>query len=375
MAREALERVGCDLDPRTLARNLSVAQKQMVEIGRALQLQPRILVMDEPTSSLADADADRLIGIVRRLAGRGVGIIYISHRLREIEALCSTVSVLRDGRTVASKPIGQFDRVSMVEQMIGTMPVHKAARRPAAIQGKVALRVRGLRRHGAFEDVNFDLHEGEILGIAGLVGSGRTELVRAIFGRDRLDAGTVEVDGYLVSRPTPAKMRRLGLGFLPEERKEQGLVLGMTIPENITLASLRKIARLGFISRRQEAGIVDGLLARLAVKAARRTALVQTLSGGNQQKVVLAKWIMRSPRVLILDEPTRGVDVHAKAQIFDILRSLAAENVSVLFISSELEEVLEVSDRVLTISRGRIVADTPIERTAMRDVLLTAAGG
>jgi ABC-type sugar transport system ATPase subunit len=374
-ARQALERVGCDLDPRAPVRGLSLAQKQMVEIARALQLQLRILVMDEPTSSLTDADADRLIATVRTLAESGVGIIYISHRLREIEALCLTLTILRDGRTVDSRPMAEFSRVSVVEQMIGPASASNPAavrRRPPPNTGPVALRVSGLGRDGAFKDVSFELRRGEILGLAGLVGSGRTELMRAIFGRDRLDAGTIEIEGTPVPRPSPATMRRLGLGFVPEERKDQGLVLGMNVSHNMTLAYLANIARAGFLRIRRETSIVGGLMTRLGIKAAGASAPVETLSGGNQQKVVIAKWLMRSPRILMLDEPTRGVDVQAKAQIFAILRELAAENVAILFISSELEEVAKVSDRVLTMSRGRIVADTPADKLIMREIFLAS---
>ena len=222
----------------------------MVEIARALQLQPRILVMDEPTSSLTDADADRLIAIARTLAQGGVGIIYISHRLREIEALCQTVTVLRDGRTVGSRPMIQFDRASMVEQMIGSASTPRMAAVRQKQQGDAApasLRVCGLSRRGLFDDVSFELRRGEILGIAGLVGSGRTEVMRAIFGRDRADTGTIAIEGIPVRRPSPATMRRLGVGFVPEERKDQGLVLGMSVSHNMTLAHLAKPARLGFV--------------------------------------------------------------------------------------------------------------------------------
>jgi ribose transport system ATP-binding protein len=377
-ADTALARIHCDVNSRASLRSLSVAHQQMVEIARALLRTPRILVLDEPTSSLADSDVQRLIHLVKDLAVQGVGIIYISHRLAEIEALADMVTVLRDGRSVASRPMAQLDRGQIVELMVGAALAAGPARPPRPMRDghqEPVLRVRGLTRPGVLHNVSFDLYPGEILGIAGLVGAGRTELARAIFGRDRISAGIIEVSGTPVRHPAPRRMKRHGIGLIPEDRKGQGLVLGLPLTQNASLASLDQLARLGVMRFAEERRVVQNQIADLQVKTASASVPVGTLSGGNQQKVVLAKWIMRKPKVLILDEPTRGVDVQAKAQIFDILRRLAAEGTGIILISSELEEVLDMSHRIITLARGRVVAEVAAESATMRDLLLAAAGG
>ena len=376
-AETALARIRCEVNPRASLRSLSVAHQQMVEIARALLRKPRILVLDEPTSSLADSDVQRLLHLVKDLATQGVGIIYISHRLGEIDALADIVTVLRDGRSVASRPMAQLDRRRIVELMVGEALAAGPARPPPrrGRNQEPVLRVRGLTRPGVLHDISFDLYPGEILGIAGLVGAGRTELARAIFGRDPIAAGTIEVSGRPINRPGPRRMKRHGIGLLPEDRKGQGLVLGLPLSQNASLASLGQLSRAGVMRLAEERRLVQGQIANLQVKTASANVPVGTLSGGNQQKVVLAKWLMRKPKVLILDEPTRGVDVQAKAQIFDILRSLAAEGTGIILISSELEEVLDMSHRIITLARGRGVAEVPAEAATMQDLLLAAAGG
>ena len=375
-AREALDRVGCDVDARAAVGSLSVARQQMVEIARAMMRSPRILVLDEPTSSLTDEDSHRLIELVRRLADRDVGIIYISHRLAEIEAIADVVTVLRDGRSVASRPLAEMNRSRIVELMIGEALAEAEAQKPPGLPRAAAplLRVRGLTRPGVLEDISFDLWPGEILGLAGLVGAGRTELARALFGRDPIAAGSIEIGGRVIERPTPREMRRAGMGLIPEDRKGQGLVMARSISENATLASLGRLARFWIRRPGAERAAVARQIEALQIKTASAAAPVSVLSGGNQQKVVIAKWMMRDPSVLILDEPTRGVDVQAKAQIFAILRSLSAKGAGIIFISSELEEVLAMSHRILTLARGRIVAETDAEEATMGGLLHAAAG-
>ena len=376
-ACEALNRVGCDVDPRARIGSLSVARQQMVEIARAMMRAPRILVLDEPTSSLADDEAQRLIDLVRRLAAEGVGVIYISHRLAEIEALADVVTVLRDGHSVASHPLVEMDRGRIVELMVGeglSEPDAHERRESARTAAAPLLKVRGLTRPGVLEDISFDLWPGEILGLAGLVGAGRTELARALFGRDPIASGTIEVRGRGIGRPTPRKMRRAGVGLIPEDRKGQGLVMMRSIAENATLASLRNLSFCWMVKFGAERAAVAAQIDALHIKAASSGVRVSTLSGGNQQKVVIAKWMMRDPAVLILDEPTRGVDVQAKAQIFAILRALSERGTGIILISSELEEVLDMSDRILTIARGRIVAETRASDATLASLLHGAAG-
>jgi ribose transport system ATP-binding protein len=373
-AGKVLRRLTSEIEPRSRVGSLSVAQQQHVEIAKALSRGPRILVMDEPTSSLSNQDGDRLLKIVKALANSGVTIIFISHRLAEVERVADGITVLRDGRTVGTFERGKMDRAGIVRLMLGEELTQADVRPPQRARDRVVLSVRHLCRRGVLSDVSFELHEGEILGLAGLIGCGRTELARAIFGRDPIDSGEIYVAGINVRKPTPSRMRRLGVGLTPEDRKSQGLVLGSTVRENIVLPVLSRLTRLGLLQSRAEATLVDRLIKDLQIVTSSRNAVIRTLSGGNQQKVVIAKWLALRPRVLILDEPTRGVDVHAKAQILTILDRLASEGVGIIFISSELEEVVVVSHRILTLSRGRIVGEMESHNASMQDIMLSATG-
>jgi ABC-type sugar transport system ATPase subunit len=368
--RSILSPLDATISPDAIVGELGIAQQQIVEIGKALSRSPRVLVLDEPTSALPESDAGRLMEIVRDLARRGVGVVYISHRLAEVEALADHLTVLRDGRTVAATGMTGIDRRRMVALMLGEELAHTPPAAPS-VREEVALSVRGLRRDNALRDVSFDLHKGEILGIAGLVGAGRTELARAIFGADRIDAGSIAVAGNIVRHPTPRRMRQLGVAFLPEDRRRQALLLGRSVRENLALAVLDRLRSGAFISKSKEAALIEELIATLHIAAANREADVRTLSGGNQQKIVMGRWLAIEPSVLILDEPTRGIDVQAKAQIFRILEELAARGLAIIFISSELEEVLLISHRVLTMARGRIVSDKPVRETDLGELMLS----
>ena len=375
-AAEILQRLDSDISPRLVVSALSVGQQQLVEIAKALSLDPRILILDEPTSALSAADAQRLIAIVQRLAADGTGVVYISHRLAEIDQVADRVTVLRDGATVASRDINAIEKSDIVAMMLGDELIHaEEFTPPASVREEVVLSVTDLHVQGATDGIDLDLHAGEILGIAGLVGAGRSELVRAIFGADPIDSGLIRVAGRSVGRPTPAVMKSLGVGLVPEDRKRQGLVMDLPIRDNIALTVLRRLSGSIFLNRRREASQVADLIERLEIKASGPMVQTGKLSGGNQQKVVIAKWLATEPRVLILDEPTRGIDVQAKAQIFRILERLAEQGVGIIIISSELEEVFLVSHRIIALANGRIVYDAPRDQANLHDAVLQAASG
>ncbi|MBB5752773.1 sugar ABC transporter ATP-binding protein [Prosthecomicrobium pneumaticum] len=344
-----------DLDVDRRIGSLSVANRQRVEIAKALSQNARVLVMDEPTAALSDADARRLLDVVRRLRDRGVAIVYVSHRMAEIFALSNRVTVLRDGAYVGTRDTAAITEAGLVEMMVGRSIDQLFPKTDVPI-GAPVLEVRGLSYRDVVTDISFTLHAGEILGIAGLVGSGRTETALTIFGITPATAGEILLDGKPVAITSPGQARDLGIAYVPEDRGQQGLVRPQTIRENLSLAILGRIARGGFIDTAREKSLAHDLFARFGVRARGIEQRVRQLSGGNQQKVVLAKWVATEPRVLIMDEPTRGIDVGAKAEIHALMSRLAGQGLAILMISSELPEVLGMSDRVLVMSGGRIVA-------------------
>lgn len=372
---ELNESSGFALDPDAMVSTLSIAEQQKVEIMRALARNAQLIVMDEPTARLSAAEARKLMDIIRDLRARGVTIVYVSHFLQEVLSIADTVTVLRNGEHVQTTPASDQTPDSLVTAMLG---------RPAstAFPEKVlppadapcVLSVRGLTRAGVFEDISFDLHAGEILGLTGLVGSGRSEVARAIFGADRYDAGTIELEGRPLRIRSTSDAVSAGLAMVPESRKDQGLHMRLPIRHNVTLPHLPKVSRAGVLDLVRERTAVQGLLERLDVKPARPGSLVSRLSGGNQQKVLFAKWLFEEPRVLLLDEPTRGVDVGAKRAIYELVASLAAKGMAVLLISSEIEEVLGLAHRVLVMRRGRIAAEFDSGQMAEEPILRAAFG-
>jgi ribose transport system ATP-binding protein len=350
-AREQLRRVGLDVDPATPCRRLSVAALQQVEIAKALSLDARLLILDEPTASLGAEEAEVLFGLVEQLRDRGVGFVYISHRLGEVRRIGDSIVVLRDGQRVADWDRADIPESTLIEAMVGR-PVDRVWPEPAPVDSDGALlEVEGLGRQGAFRDVTFTLARGEVLGIAGLVGAGRTELARALFGAEPPDAGTVRLLGRPLDLRSPAGAVAAGIVLVPEDRKGQGLVLGLSLQDNIALPSLRNLARGGVVRRADLGRLMGDLTRRLDIRG-RPAQAARTLSGGNQQKAVIAKWLPRDPKVVIFDEPTRGVDVGAKAAIYEVIRDLTRHGVGVIVISSELPEVLGISHRVLVLRRG-----------------------
>ena len=359
------ERLGLELEAEAPVGRLSVARRQMVEIARAISRDARLVVLDEPSAVLADAELEGLFRILRRLSERGVASVYISHRLHEVFRITDRVTVMKDGRVVATEPTAAMTPDRLVRLMVGrdiddvfgTRATLAAAAR--ATDGPPRLRVRGLTRHGRFDDVDLDVRAGEIVGIAGLAGAGRTELLRAIHGADPIDAGTIEVDGETVKLRSPRDAIALGIGLLTEDRKGDGLLLLQSVATNMTIARLRDIAPTGVIDRRRERDAVGSFIARLSVRPPRGDLAVRDLSGGNQQKVIFAKWLHARCRILLIDEPTRGVDVGAKREIYGLLRDLAARGVAIVMVSSELPEVIGVSDRILVMREGRVTIELP----------------
>ncbi len=370
---ERLAAVGAQIDPSRLMHSLSVAEQQMVQIAAAVGVGAKIIIFDEPTSSLGDAEAERLYALIRQLKQRGVTQLYVSHRMHEIFALCDTITVLRDGQHVSTQPTASLTESTLVSQMIGRelgeyLPSHCCAPR-----GEERLAVSGLTSPGLFRDVSFSVHAGEVVGLAGLVGAGRTELARAIFGLDPRAAGSIRVRGRDVKIGNPRDAMKLGIGFVPEDRKKQGLVLGMTSRENATLPTINRFARAGWIDRAGEVSAVATSFTRVGLRSGRESA-VQSLSGGNQQKVVLSKWLTANSDLLILDEPTRGVDVGAKAELHAWIDQRATEGAAILLISSELPELLALSSRVLVLRNGSLRGELPREKATQESVLRLMAG-
>ncbi len=353
LAEALLERVGLKIDSATLVGQLSIAQRQMVEIAKALSYQSKIIIMDEPTATLTTAEQQNLFAIVQDLRKNGVTVIYISHRLDEIFLLCDRVSVLRDGCVIDTRPIGQYSRESIIAQMVGRTLENEYPQRHCAPQAEIVLEVQGLTRKGFFEDISFALHKGEVLGLAGLVGSGRTEIVRAIFGADPFHQGSVTVRGNKVTSFSPRKSIARKLALLAEDRKQQGLILPATLSNNISLASLAAVSRFGVLHRRKEKQVARHYIDDIGIKAYSTEQKALQLSGGNQQKVVLAKWLFYAADIFILDEPTRGVDVGAKYEIYQQINHLVEAGKSVIMISSELPELIHMSDRLLVIYGGK----------------------
>jgi ABC-type sugar transport system ATPase subunit len=355
LAARALDRLGLDLDPAMPVRRLRPDQQQMVEIARALSIDARVLILDEPTSSLTDDEVQALFDLVGRLRAQGVATIFVSHRLGEIFAIADRLTVLRDGRTVGSGPAAAFDRPRLIELMTGRALEDLPEHAHADSRDVPALRVRGLSLPQAFEDVSIDVRAGEIVGLAGLVGAGRSELLESLFGL-RSAAGAMELDGQRIHFRSPRAAVRGGFAFVPADRKLQGLVLQMSVRENLMMASTSRVARLLPPTPGRELATVRRAFTSLQIRAPSPRVLVSTLSGGNQQKVVLGKWLMMEPRVLMLDEPTRGVDVGAKAEIYRLLFDAAESGIAVLVSSSEIPELLTLCDRILVMFRGRVVA-------------------
>jgi ABC-type sugar transport system ATPase subunit len=371
----ALDRMGIHLDPDRRLGELTIAQQQLIEICKSLVHEPRLLILDEPTSSLSEADSLVLFRVVHDLKASGVTILYISHRMREVFDNCDYVTVLRDGRHVKTVRLDETDQDEVVRLMVGRDLAGVQRVKPDHAGKPVILAVRGLGDGKRYSDVSFDLREGEIVGVAGLIGAGRSEMALGIFGAPPAPQGTVTLDGKVVRIRKPGDAMRLGIGMVPEDRKLQGLVLGMGVGANLSLSAmgLGRISNAGFVNPRAESRMIDGYVDRFRIKTPSVEQLVGLLSGGNQQKVVLAKWLATKPRLLIVDEPTRGVDVGTKAEIYALMRELARDGLAILVISSDLPEVLTISDRILVMRSGSLAGELAFEDASEERIMALAA--
>jgi ABC-type sugar transport system ATPase subunit len=364
--REITRRIGLDADPMTLVRELSVAEQQMVEIARALSMRSKLIVMDEPTSALSQAEVEKLFRIVRDLKAQGLSVIFVTHRLEEVFEICERFTVLRDGKLVGSGSVRETDVDGIIRLMVGRQVNALFAHRENAQAGDVALEVDRISRRGnardpsatVLADVSLSVRKGEILGVAGLVGAGRTEMARAVFGADPFDSGRILVEGKPVDITSPQQAIRHGIGLVPEDRKQQALFLSLAIRMNLSMAALDRISRWRiFVDEPGETALVEQYRKALNIRMASPDQLVFNLSGGNQQKVVLARWLALRPKVLIVDEPTRGIDVGAKVEVHNLLFDMAAAGIAVIAISSELPEILAISDRIVTMREGRVTGE------------------
>jgi ribose transport system ATP-binding protein len=351
-ARRLLDSIGCKVDTHRQVSELSVSDKQMVEIAKALSFDSKLIIMDEPSSSLTADEMNKLIQIIHDLKAKGIAIIYISHKLDEIFGFCDVVTVMRDGHVIDTRDVGGITRNEMISMMVGRTIENEYPPRPDCA-GETILEVRDIHTR-KLKDVHLTLRKGEILGLVGLVGSGRTELVRALFGADKVAKKSIFLDGKPVEIHSPKDAIRLGLAMVPEDRKLQGLLLGFSVEQNISLAVLSRLTERGFINSREEAAVSERQIKALNVKTPSGKTKIRTLSGGNQQKAILGRWLEMSPRVLVLDEPTKGVDVGAKYEIYLLMKKIVEGGGSIILISSELPEVLHMSNRVNTICDGRI---------------------
>lgn len=370
-AQAILESLHLELPLKTPVEELPLGQQQMVEIARAIAAEPKVLVMDEPTSSLGKHEEEALFELVERLRSRGVAIVYISHRMPEVFRLADRVTVLRDGQYIGTRPISALDEGQLIEMMIGRRlePRPREQKTP----GAVILRVERLRA-GRAREVSFTLRAGEVLGLAGLVGAGRSETARAVVGLDRIESGTLELAGQPVRFRNPEEALRAGVVYVPEDRKGLGLVLMHSIRRNLALPSLLKLSRHGIVLESAVDRLVQTYIDRLRIKAPSAAQLVENLSGGNQQKVVLAKWLALRPRVLILDEPTRGIDVQAKAEVYELVHEVASQGMAVLLISSETSEILRESDRIVVLHQGRVMGELEAYTATERQLVSLAFG-
>ncbi|MGG1686041.1 sugar ABC transporter ATP-binding protein [Pseudalkalibacillus sp. NRS-1564] len=374
IANEQFKKLAISIPLQQEAGKCSVGQQQMIEIAKALMTDAKVIIMDEPTAALTEREIQTLFQVIRSLKKSGVSIVYISHRMEEIFTICDSITVMRDGKTVDTKPIPETSFDEVVRKMVGRELTDRFPERSPKL-GETMLEVKGLSRKGVFENVSFSVRSGEIVGVSGLMGAGRTEIMRTIFGLDGKYTGDILLNGKQVVIKSPHQAVQLGLGFITEDRKEEGLVLDFSLKDNIALPSLYSFAPKGLINEKSEEDFVELLIKRLTIKTESAKTSAKNLSGGNQQKVVIAKWIGIGPKVLILDEPTRGVDVGAKREIYQLMNELTDRGVAIIMVSSELPEVLGMSDRILVFHEGHMTGEVSKEEATQEKIMTLATGG
>ncbi|MEH7123083.1 MULTISPECIES: sugar ABC transporter ATP-binding protein [unclassified Bacillus (in: firmicutes)] len=374
-AAEIFKSLQINLNPKQLAKEISIAQKQMIEIARAISQEAKILIMDEPTSSLSERETEILLSLVTELKNKGVSILYISHRMDEIFKVCDTVTVLRDGTHIKTLPMSEVKDVDQLVELMVNRKMDDYFNKEEVPIGKPVLKVQNLSKSGVLKDINFELRSGEILGVAGLVGSGRTEIAQALFGLLKIDTGEILIDNQLTKINNPSDAIKMGIGFVTENRKETGLILKQTVRDNISLPNLGKFTKGLLINKKTEKAVSEDYKQKLNIKARTIEQKVSTLSGGNQQKAIIARWMIQEPRILILDEPCRGVDVGAKAEIFAQISNLAKQGVGIIMISSELSEIIGMSDRTIVMREGAIAGELNKEQITSDNILKLAFGG
>lgn len=374
-AQEVMDKMGVNIPINAVMSDLSVGQQQMVEICKALMVDAKVLIMDEPTAALTQSETEGLFKLIKSLREKGVSIVYISHRMEEIFELCDRITVLRDGTYVGTEYIKDIDMDDIVRMMIGREIGERFPKREGVTIGKEMLRVEGLTKTKSFENINFSVKAGEVLGVSGLMGAGRTEIMQAIFGNLPYESGKIFIEGGEVKIKCAQDAINAGIGFITEDRKTEGLLLEKSISDNISLANLGKISKNGVLSKAKEKEIVDKGIKEFRIKCFGPDHECNNLSGGNQQKVVFAKWVYTDPKILILDEPTRGVDIGAKKEIYSVINDLAAKGVAVIMVSSELPEVLGMSDRVMVVHEGHITGIIDAAEADQEKVMTLATGG
>jgi ABC-type sugar transport system ATPase subunit len=367
-AQEMISQLGVDINVNDIVEDISVAKKQMVEICKAINHKCKLLIMDEPSATLTEKEQKMMFQAVRKLQSEGMTIIYISHRLEEIFDLANNVTVLRDGQVIKTMPVGEVDRKTLISLMVGRELVNEYPKEKIAL-GEVMLEVKGLTRNGVIEDISFHIKKGEILGFAGLVGSGRTEVMRALLGIDKIDGGEIYLRGEKIVQNSFAQAIKNGFGLIPEDRKKQGLVQIASVKKNVSMVSLNRFIKGGIIDVRREDEVSAEYVKKLRVSTPSLDTEVQYLSGGNQQKVVIAKWLLQNADIIILDEPTRGIDVGAKSEIYSLITELIKEGKAVIMVSSELPEILGMSDRIMVMHDGRISGELTREEASQEKII------
>ncbi|MDQ6598687.1 sugar ABC transporter ATP-binding protein [Bacillus salipaludis] len=374
LATQQFDRLAVSIPLDQEAGGCSVGEQQMIEIAKALMTEAKVIIMDEPTAALTEREISKLFDVIASLKKEGVSIVYISHRMEEIFAICDRITVMRDGKTVDTKAIPDTNFDEVVRKMVGRELTDRFPKRTSK-PGETVLEVKGLTKNGVFRDVNFSVQSGEIVGISGLMGAGRTEIMRAIFGLDSFNCGEIWLNGKKTAIKSPDQAVKAGIGFITEDRKDEGLILDFSIKENMVLPSLYSFAPKGIIKEKSEKDFVNLLIKRLTVKTESADLAVGSLSGGNQQKVVIAKWVGIGPKVLILDEPTRGVDVGAKREIYQLMNELTERGVAIIMVSSELPEILGMSDRILVVHEGKISGELRSDEATQEKIMTLATGG